>query len=172
MNKSNIYYEFEVTVRNNNRHRTCCQHESGGVSPKTPIREHFGADLTNYFFSFRVISILMYYLRCRAVAELPLAGEPNESPQLPEIRHRHRTRGRSFKSSANAAIPEHNWEKYDWGPGPAVPDRLYQGRFPQYGPSAVVPDSDVSMITSPSPKSSPITAWDSSRISPTTPVRS
>jgi hypothetical protein len=55
-----------------------------------------------------------------------------------------------LKSSANAAIPEHNWDKYDWGPGPAVPDRLYQGPFPQYGPSAVVPDSDVSMITSPS----------------------
>jgi hypothetical protein len=55
-----------------------------------------------------------------------------------------------LKSSANAAIPEHNWDNYDWGPGPAVPDRLYQGPFPQYGPGAVVPDSDVSMITSPS----------------------
>jgi hypothetical protein len=55
-----------------------------------------------------------------------------------------------LRSSANAAIPEHNWDKYDWGPGPAVPDRLYQGPFPQYGPCAVVPDSDVSMITSPS----------------------
>ena len=55
-----------------------------------------------------------------------------------------------FKASANASIPEHNWDKYDWGSGPAVPDRLYQGPFPQYGPGAVVPDSDVSMITSPS----------------------
>ena len=55
-----------------------------------------------------------------------------------------------LKSGANAAIPEHNWDKYDWGSGPAVPDRLYQGPFPQYGPCAVVPDSDVSMITSPS----------------------
>ena len=55
-----------------------------------------------------------------------------------------------LKASANAFIPEHNWDKYDWGSGPAVADRLYQGPFPQYGPCAVVPESDVSMITSPS----------------------
>ncbi len=54
------------------------------------------------------------------------------------------------KRTANATIPEHNWDKYDWGPGPAVPDRLYQGPFPQYGPCAVVPDSDVAMVTTPS----------------------
>ena len=54
------------------------------------------------------------------------------------------------KATANASIPEHNGEKYDWGSGPAVPDRLYQGPFPQYGPAAVIPDSDVVMITSPS----------------------
>src|ERR1044072_8277685 len=53
-------------------------------------------------------------------------------------------------AAANATIPEHNWDKYDWGPGPAVRDRLYQGPFPQYGPSAIVPDSDVWMVTSPS----------------------
>ena len=47
-------------------------------------------------------------------------------------------------------IPEHNWEKYDWGNGPDVKDRLYQGAFPQYGPAAVVPDSDVVMVTTPS----------------------
>jgi hypothetical protein len=57
-----------------------------------------------------------------------------------------------LKAGASASMPEHNWDKYDWGPGPAVPDRLYQGPFPQYGPCAVVPDSDVSMITSPSRK--------------------
>ncbi len=51
---------------------------------------------------------------------------------------------------ARASIPEHNWERYDWGSGPAVPDRLYQGPFPQYGPCAVIPDSDVWMVTSPS----------------------
>jgi hypothetical protein len=47
-------------------------------------------------------------------------------------------------------IPEHNWEKYDWGNGPDVKDRLQQGPFPQYGPAAVVPDSDVVMVTTPS----------------------
>lgn len=52
--------------------------------------------------------------------------------------------------AANATVPDHNWYRYDWGSGPAVPDRLYQGPFPQYGPSAVIPDSDVWMITSPS----------------------
>jgi len=51
---------------------------------------------------------------------------------------------------ARAAVPEHNWEKYDWGSGPEVKDRLYQGPFPQYTPDAVVPDSDVVMVTTPS----------------------
>ncbi len=51
---------------------------------------------------------------------------------------------------AYAYIPEHNWEKHDWGSGPSVPDRLYQGPFPQYGPGAVVPESDVWMVTTPS----------------------
>lgn len=53
-------------------------------------------------------------------------------------------------AAANATIPEHNWDKYDWGSGPAVSDRLYQGPFPQYGPCAIVPESDVWMVTSPS----------------------
>jgi len=52
--------------------------------------------------------------------------------------------------AARAYIPEHNWEKYDWGSGPEVKDRLYQGPFPQYPPAAVVPDSDVVMVTTPS----------------------
>ncbi len=55
-----------------------------------------------------------------------------------------------LSKAAHASLPEHNWDKYDFGPGPAVPDRLYQGPFPQYGPCAVVPESDVWMITSPS----------------------
>ena len=55
-----------------------------------------------------------------------------------------------YSVTAEAAVPEHSWDKYDWGPGPAVPDRLYQGPFPQYGPSAIVPESDVWMVTSPS----------------------
>ncbi len=49
-----------------------------------------------------------------------------------------------------ASVPEHNWEKYDWGSGPEVKDRLYQGPFPQYPPGAVVPNSDVVMVTTPS----------------------
>jgi hypothetical protein len=55
-----------------------------------------------------------------------------------------------YTATANATVPEHNWDRYDWGGGPPVPDRLYQGPFPQYGPCAVIPDSDVWMITSPS----------------------
>ncbi len=31
-------------------------------------------------------------------------------------------------------IPSHNWAGYDFGSGPEVPDRLYQGPFPQYAP--------------------------------------
>jgi len=56
----------------------------------------------------------------------------------------------AFNNVSTATIPEHNWDKYDFGAGPPVPDRLYQGPFPQYGPCAVVLDSDVSMVTTPS----------------------
>ena len=31
-------------------------------------------------------------------------------------------------------VPQHNWYKYDFGPGPTVRDRLYQGPFPSYAP--------------------------------------
>jgi hypothetical protein len=44
----------------------------------------------------------------------------------------------------------HNWEKHDFGPGPSVADRLYQGPFPQYAPEEVVPGSNVVMTTTPS----------------------
>ncbi|MGH6612714.1 hypothetical protein [Sphingomonas sp.] len=47
-------------------------------------------------------------------------------------------------------MPEHLWAGFDWGSGPPVPDRLYQGPFPQYGAGAVVPGSEVVMVTSPS----------------------
>jgi hypothetical protein len=53
-------------------------------------------------------------------------------------------------SRASAYVPEHNWDEYDWGSRPPVPERFYQGPFPQYGPGAVVPDSDVVMVTTPS----------------------
>jgi hypothetical protein len=52
--------------------------------------------------------------------------------------------------AAHAGIPEHNWEKYYFGDGPPVSDRLYQGPFPQYSNEAVVPGSDVVMVTTPS----------------------
>ena len=52
--------------------------------------------------------------------------------------------------SANAFVPAHMWEKYDFGSGPAVKDRLNQGPFPQYPPELVVPGSSVVMTTTPS----------------------
>ena len=51
---------------------------------------------------------------------------------------------------AGAFIPAHNWEKYDFGSGPQVSDRLYQGPFPQYPPEEVLPGSSVIMTTNPS----------------------
>ena len=52
--------------------------------------------------------------------------------------------------TARAYVPAHNWDKYDFGPGPQVRDRLYQGPFPQYAPEEIVPGSDVVMATTPS----------------------
>ena len=52
--------------------------------------------------------------------------------------------------AARAFVPSHNWERHDFGPGPAVADRLYQGPFPQYLPEQVVPGSSVVMTTTPS----------------------
>lgn len=49
-------------------------------------------------------------------------------------------------------IPAHNWEKYDFGPGPIVTNRLNQGPFPIYAPEEVIPYSEVVMATSPSKK--------------------
>ncbi len=51
---------------------------------------------------------------------------------------------------AQGLVPAHNWGKYDFGSGPAVPDRLNQGPFPQYAPDAVIPGDDVVMTTTPS----------------------
>jgi len=51
---------------------------------------------------------------------------------------------------AHAFVPAHNWEKYDFGSGPPVTDRLNQGPFPQYPPDAVIPTDDVVMTTTPS----------------------
>src|SRR5579872_2857918 len=51
---------------------------------------------------------------------------------------------------ALALVPTHNWDKYDFGSGPRVSDRLNQGPFPQYPPDAVIPTDDVVMTTTPS----------------------
>jgi hypothetical protein len=52
--------------------------------------------------------------------------------------------------SAKAFVPAHNWDKYDFGSGPPITDRLNQGPFPQYPPEQVVPGSSVVMATTPS----------------------
>ncbi len=51
---------------------------------------------------------------------------------------------------AQAFVPAHNWDKYDFGSGPPVSDRLNQGPFPQYPPEALIPTDDVVMTTTPS----------------------
>jgi hypothetical protein len=51
---------------------------------------------------------------------------------------------------AQAQVLEHDWEHHEWGTGPAVPDRLYQGPFTNYGPGANVPGGVVVMTTTPS----------------------
>src|SRR3982750_4828348 len=51
---------------------------------------------------------------------------------------------------AHGLVPAHNWDKYDFGSGPPVRDRLNQGPFPQYPPDAVIPTDEVVMTTSPS----------------------
>lgn len=47
-------------------------------------------------------------------------------------------------------VPAHNWERYDFGNGPIVKDRLNQGPFPIYEPEVVAPNSEVVMATTPS----------------------
>jgi len=47
-------------------------------------------------------------------------------------------------------VPAHNWDRYDFGAGPPVTDRLNQGPFPQYPPDAVIPTDEVVMTTTPS----------------------
>ena len=74
-------------------------------------------------------------------------------------------------TAAQVYIPEHNWEKYDWGCGPGVKDRLYQGPFPQYPPAAVDPDSDVVMVTTPSLEIVPNYGMDWLSMSPVTRAR-
>ena len=50
---------------------------------------------------------------------------------------------------ANALVRAHNWDKYDFGSGPLVRDRLNQGPFPQYAPDNAIPGDEVVMVTTP-----------------------
>ena len=50
---------------------------------------------------------------------------------------------------AHGFVRAHNWDKYDFGSGPTVTDRLNQGPFPQYQPDAAIPTDDVVMTTTP-----------------------
>jgi hypothetical protein len=59
------------------------------------------------------------------------------------------TAGAAAKT-AKADVPAHNWSNYDFGSGPKVTDRLNQGPFPQYPPTATIPTDDVVMTTTPS----------------------
>ncbi len=52
--------------------------------------------------------------------------------------------------TASARIPPHNWDNYNFGPSPAITDRLYQGPFSAYGPDATAPGAEVIMATTPS----------------------
>jgi hypothetical protein len=52
-------------------------------------------------------------------------------------------------ASGKAFVPAHIWDKYDFGSGPTIKDRLDQGPFPQYPPEEVVPGSSVVMATTP-----------------------
>jgi len=53
-------------------------------------------------------------------------------------------------SKAHGLVRAHNWDKYDFGSGPTVTDRLNQGPFPQYAPDAAIPADEVVMTTTPS----------------------
>jgi hypothetical protein len=50
------------------------------------------------------------------------------------------------RQPARAYVPGHNFDKYDFGSGPAVSDRLYQGPFP----TELFPSWNVAMATTPS----------------------
>lgn len=58
----------------------------------------------------------------------------------------------AFANKVFGFVPAHNWEKYDFGNGPMVTDRLNQGPFPIYEPEVVAPNSEVVMTTHPSNK--------------------
>lgn len=51
---------------------------------------------------------------------------------------------------ARGFVRAHNWDKFDFGSGPKVTDRLNQGPFPQYPPDASIPSDEVVMTSTPS----------------------
>jgi hypothetical protein len=51
---------------------------------------------------------------------------------------------------AHGLVRAHTWDKYDFGSGPTVTDRLNQGPFPQYAPDVAIPTDEVVMTTAPS----------------------
>jgi len=51
---------------------------------------------------------------------------------------------------AHGLVRAHSWDKYDFGSGPTVTDRLNQGPFPQYAPDVAIPTDEVVMTTTPS----------------------
>ena len=51
--------------------------------------------------------------------------------------------------SASPFVPAHNWDKYDFGAGPPVANRLNQGPFPEYPPERIFPGGEVVMATTP-----------------------
>ena len=51
---------------------------------------------------------------------------------------------------ARALVRAHTWDKYDFGSGPVVKNRLNQGPFPQYAPDQAIPGDEVVMVTTPS----------------------
>jgi len=60
------------------------------------------------------------------------------------------TEARAAGANPPPRVPPHNWDHYDFGPPPAVTDRLNQGPFSAYGPDATAPGADVVMATGPS----------------------
>src|ERR1035438_4977472 len=51
---------------------------------------------------------------------------------------------------AQGRVWTHNWDRYDFGAGPAVTDRMYQGPFPQFAPDAMFDVTTIGMTTTPS----------------------
>ena len=53
---------------------------------------------------------------------------------------------------AEVRIPGHKWDGFEFGGGPRLEPRQYQGPFPQYSPEQFLEGSEVVMATTPSRK--------------------